>query len=617
MRIIRYILGIVLVFSIGCTQNNPGNKIAPLSVCPENSNYFVYMGKPVILISSSEHYFALVNQKFNYVPYLEYLQSKGFNVASVMSGVFLEPSGNSHWEDLVIPWQRSAVDGYKYGGKKFDLNKWDENYFDRLEQFVAFAFERDIFVNYIFFAPFFDEHKWHASPLNPTNNVNTEFEKIQCVDVYTLNDHRGLLEIQKELIDRVTHRLKKYPNVIYEVTFDGASVITNYDWHLLVFNYLHDGMDKPKQPIAFNVGGVYDPLNEVPRNASAVSYRFSDAKLFDNIYGKGLPVFMGENTFAPGWEPFARQHAYRTVLSGCGIYTHIDFTYNARYPVGNNAPYPRTLYGGGPEVHLGIEALAKVMNDCDFVKMLPNKSLVNFSNPLFEAAALENHGNEYLAYISAKPASSDYISAKPASIDYKVNYKGFIKPNNEGWHDIKAHTYGTIMFTLDNSLVAQSSTEGHHSHTKRVWYNGKDPIPFELESKFNSLNGEARIFIGDDALYQEVITKERLLCADKKTPGVETTYYTGKKLDEKRVWRIEDKIHHKVVNPSPFVEENQVQKTSFNINLPSGKYHCQWIDAQTASIINEFELDHAGGQHIFRTPVFVFDILLKIKSIEI
>ncbi|MFO7658299.1 MAG: hypothetical protein R6W78_14665 [Bacteroidales bacterium] len=612
----KYLFVCFLVCTIACTQNRSGNKVAPLSISPDNSNYFVYKDKPVLLLSSTEHYFALVNQKFDYASYIDYLQSRGFNVASVMSGIFLEPSGNKQWEDLVIPWQRSSVEGYNYGGNKFDLSKWNEDYFDRLEKFVAYAYERDIFVNYIFFSTFFDDHKWRATPFNPVNNVNTEYEKIQPIDVYTLDKHLGLLDLQKELIKKVTQRLKNYPNVIYEVTFRGDPFDkdyrpdflywTDYDWYQNVFSYLYESMDEPKQPIAFNVGKVRGPLNKVFENASAISYRFTDETMFEHVYGKGLPVFMGEHSFVPNWEPFVRRHAYRTVLSGCGIYTQIDFTYNARYPVGNRAPSPRARHGGGPEVHLGIEALGKVMNDCDFVKMLPNKSLVSFNNALFESAALENPGNEYLAY----------ISVKPATINYKVIYKGFIKPLEEGWHHIKANTRGTIKFTLANRLVAQSTTSGHQNHTERIWYNGKDPIPFELESTFNSYNDEARIFIGLDSLYGEVLTKERLLCTDKRTPGVEATYYTGEKLDEKRVWRIEETLHNKVVNPSPFVEENQVRKTSFNINLPAGKYHCQWINAQTASVINEFELEHAGGQHLFRTPVFIFDILLKVKKIE-
>jgi hypothetical protein len=180
MKNINYLVVFLFLFIIACNQNSSTNKTAPLSVSQENPNYFEYNGKPVILISSTEHYFAMIN-------------------------------------------------------RKFDLTKWDENYFDRLEEFVAYASERDIFVNYIFFTPLFDDHKWHATPLNPSNNVNAEFEKTQPFDIYTLDKHLGLLDLQKELIRRMTQRLKKYPNVFYEVTFDGGANWTKPDWHRYMF----------------------------------------------------------------------------------------------------------------------------------------------------------------------------------------------------------------------------------------------------------------------------------------------------------------------------------------------------------------------------------------------
>jgi len=275
MKNINYLVVFLFLFIIACSENSSTNKTAPLSVSQENPNYFEYNGKPVILISSTEHYFAMIN-------------------------------------------------------RKFDLTKWDENYFDRLEKFVAYASERDIIVNYIFFTPFFDDHKWHATPLNPSNNVNAEFEKIQPFDIYTLDKHLGLLDLQKELIKRVTQRLKKYPNVFYEVTFDGGANWTKPDWHRYMVNYLYDNMDEPKQLIAQNAGMVRGPISEVFENASAISYRFTNETMFEHVYGKGVPVFMGEHTFYPGWEPFAPRHAYHTVLWGCGAYTHVDLYKQAR-----------------------------------------------------------------------------------------------------------------------------------------------------------------------------------------------------------------------------------------------------------------------------------------------
>lgn len=38
---------------------------------------------------------------------------------------------------LILPWARSHQPGYVQGGNKFDLDKWDPEYFARLRDFIA------------------------------------------------------------------------------------------------------------------------------------------------------------------------------------------------------------------------------------------------------------------------------------------------------------------------------------------------------------------------------------------------------------------------------------------------------------------------------------------------
>ena len=49
----------------------------PISLHPVNPHYFLFRGKPTILITSAEHYGAVMNLDFDYVKYLDELQSKG------------------------------------------------------------------------------------------------------------------------------------------------------------------------------------------------------------------------------------------------------------------------------------------------------------------------------------------------------------------------------------------------------------------------------------------------------------------------------------------------------------------------------------------------------------
>src|SRR5258706_13021564 len=53
---------------------------APIALHPENPHYLMFRGKPTILITSTEHYGAVLNADFDYVPYLEELQSKKLNL---------------------------------------------------------------------------------------------------------------------------------------------------------------------------------------------------------------------------------------------------------------------------------------------------------------------------------------------------------------------------------------------------------------------------------------------------------------------------------------------------------------------------------------------------------
>ena len=106
----------------------------PIALHPENPHYFLWRGKPTILITSGEHYGAVLNRAFDYEPYLATLQSHGFNLTRTFSGAYCEPVGAFKIENntlapapgnLLCPWARSDTPGYANGGNKFDLTQWD------------------------------------------------------------------------------------------------------------------------------------------------------------------------------------------------------------------------------------------------------------------------------------------------------------------------------------------------------------------------------------------------------------------------------------------------------------------------------------------------------------
>ncbi len=102
----------------------------PIRLDPHNSHYFLFHGKPTVLITSGEHYGAVINRAFNYVAYLNELKAHGFNLTRTFAGTFrsvlgafgiagdtLAPKAGQ----FVCPWARSNIPGAGDGGNKFNL----------------------------------------------------------------------------------------------------------------------------------------------------------------------------------------------------------------------------------------------------------------------------------------------------------------------------------------------------------------------------------------------------------------------------------------------------------------------------------------------------------------
>src|SRR5690606_35978971 len=121
----------ILLFVVLFSCSEPP-KVSPISLHPENPHYFVYNDKPTVLITSGEHYGALINQDFDYVTYLQTLASDGLNMTRIFTGAYVEPVGAFRIESntlapapqgFIAPWARSETAGYKNGGNKFDLTQ--------------------------------------------------------------------------------------------------------------------------------------------------------------------------------------------------------------------------------------------------------------------------------------------------------------------------------------------------------------------------------------------------------------------------------------------------------------------------------------------------------------
>src|SRR5436853_513273 len=66
----------------------------PLALHPDNPLYFLFRGKPAVLIGSTEHYGAVMNLDIDYVTYLDTLAKDGMNLTRTFSGTYHEIPGS-------------------------------------------------------------------------------------------------------------------------------------------------------------------------------------------------------------------------------------------------------------------------------------------------------------------------------------------------------------------------------------------------------------------------------------------------------------------------------------------------------------------------------------------
>lgn len=87
MNCLKVLSCIVLAFGsyLTCFSQNE-----PIKLLPENPHYFEYKGKPLALITSAEHYGAVLNEGFDYEKYLRTLHDEGMNYTRIFMGSYFE-----------------------------------------------------------------------------------------------------------------------------------------------------------------------------------------------------------------------------------------------------------------------------------------------------------------------------------------------------------------------------------------------------------------------------------------------------------------------------------------------------------------------------------------------
>jgi hypothetical protein len=384
---------------------------SPIKLSKLNPHYLEYKGAPVVLITSAEHYGAVLNLDFNYKAYLSELKSHQLNLTRTFTGVYCEPPGAFKIEKntlaplpgkFIAPWARSEQAGYRNGGNKFDLTRWDGKYFARLKEFMTAAAVQDIIVELTLFCPFYEDTMWIYSPLHPGNNINATPD-LPRTDVYTLDKSGELLGIQKALVRKMVTELNNYDNLIFEICnepyFGGVTI----EWQHAIADVIAEtekGLPK-KHLISQNVANGSSVITSPHPAVSVFNFHYAyPPNAVHQNYNLSKVIGDNETGFRGTSDSTYRFEGWRFILAGGGLYNNLDYSFTAGHENGS-FEYPPTQPGGGSDsLRMQLRFLKEFITSFDFTALSPDTMLVDTGgNRPFRYNALSNNGKEYAVYM--------------------------------------------------------------------------------------------------------------------------------------------------------------------------------------------------------------------------
>lgn len=429
----------------------------PLSLHPDNPRYFLFRGKPTVLVGSTEHYGAVINRDFDYVRYLDALVASGLNVTRIFSGQYRERPGKfgilpsfgrefeiventlaPHVNAYVGPWARVPGTRAADGGGKFDLTQWNPEYFHRLTDFVAQASRRGIMVEISLFSPYYTNavgnHLWDISPWNAANNVNA-VGNIDGRDALTLTDP-GIVASQEALVRKITSELRGFDNVYYAICNEPFLAGVPIDWQAHMARVIREAdraaggdhliLQEFSDPASPALAAIVDPVylkgsldNGIDKRLPEISiagFHNARADVVALSASLGIPVGQNESIAIYG-DAGNRISAWRMLLAGGAFHHGTDYSFVRGHEDGSFVVPPGGAGSGGPALRRQLGYLLRFMEQLDFIQMKPASELFRGGLPENAFAyGLADPGKTYVAHFSHEQAGAATGEAKKIDI---------------------------------------------------------------------------------------------------------------------------------------------------------------------------------------------------------
>ena len=252
----------------------------PLRVLPSNPRWFTDDSGRAVYLAGTHNWSNFQDNghrrpvtgdapAFDYDGYLEFLSRRGHNFFrlwrwEVPRFVDEKPPGVKYCRPH--PWARSGPGTARDEQPKFNLERFDPEYFTRLRSRVAAARDRGMYVSVMLFEGWAMQflNTWEFHPFHPDNNVNgVDAGKL---DFYTLKNPR-VTALQEAYLRKVADTVSDLDNVLYEVSNEAGPYSTEWQYHVIRYVKQYEAAKGMRHPVGMTFqyrGGSNRALYESP-----------------------------------------------------------------------------------------------------------------------------------------------------------------------------------------------------------------------------------------------------------------------------------------------------------------------------------------------------------------
>ena len=415
----------------------PPQKVGLLFANPDNPRYFtdgtLVNGKYKVIYLTGSHTWcdfmdcddnAMLPDKFNYTAFLDFLAANNHNFFRLWRAENARGGevGDNFWFDP-MPYQRSNVCCAFDTKNKFDLNQFDQSYFDRMRQRVILAGQRGFYVSIMLFDGWSVESKrgghepWKGHPFKLSNNINNINGDLnndgQGGETHTLASPQ-ITALQDAYVRKVIDTVNDLDNVLFEISNESPADSELWQYHII--NYIRSyEATKPQQHA---VGMTWEWPNDAKQNQDLYNSPADWISLGGNVnidtysppVANGAKVILADTDHLCGicgnrqwvWRSFTRgenpifMDSYDPNYTGRGVLPGYDPNNATDVSLRKNLGYTKSF-----------------ADRINLVAMAPRPDLCSTTYCLANPVA---NGAEYLVYLQSGGTATVNLSAASGSL---------------------------------------------------------------------------------------------------------------------------------------------------------------------------------------------------------